>query len=155
MTQPGLESYRPESAGPTALFLDTSGLFPRFHTDARRHQEVSALFAGIGSGEFPYRPLVTNTDVLDELATLLVSKGTHENAAWAVRTLTESDAISIGYETDERVSAATEAILAYDDREISFTDHYCCVEMSDRAISHVLAFDGDYETRGFTVVPRQ
>jgi predicted nucleic acid-binding protein len=118
MTQADLEGYRPESVGPTALFLDTSGLFPRFHPNADRHREVSAFFSGIGSGEYPYRPLVTNTYVLDELATLLVSKGTHENAAWAVRTLTDSPAISIRHEDDDRFAAAREAFLDYEDHAL-------------------------------------
>lgn len=155
MTEIDLERYRPDSQGPTGLFLDTSGLFARFHPDAEEHDDVTTFLSEIASGAFPYRPLVTNTYVVDELATLLVTTGTHENAAMALRTLLESDAVTIRRESEDVLESARDAFLTFDDHEISFTDHYCGADMDDRAIDHVLAFDGDYETLGFTVLPRQ
>lgn len=147
--------FGPNSPGPTALFLDTSGLFARFHPDAAEHDQVRGFFDAIASGQFPYRPLVTNTYVVDELATLLVTRGSHDHAATALEALTDSETISIRSEDGELFQSARDAFLAYDDHEISFTDHYCAVEMNARSIDHVLAFDGDYESLGFTVLPRK
>lgn len=149
-----LDGYRPSSPGPTGLFLDTSGLFALFHPDAVEHDSVTAFFQAIRSDDLPYRPLVTNTHVVDELATLLVTTGGHEHARTALETLSESDAISISRETDRRFDRTRERFLRYDDREVSFTDHYCAVEMDEMAIDHVLAFDGDFALFGFTVLPR-
>lgn len=146
--------YRPDSPGPTGLFLDTSGLFARFHPDAAEHEAVVDFFQGIATGEFPYRPLVTNTYVVDELATLLVTTGTHDQAKTALQTLAESEAIAVNRESETGFEAARESFLSYDDHQISFSDHYCATEMRERSIDHVLAFDGDYERFGFTVLPR-
>lgn len=146
--------YRPDSPGPTGLFLDTSGLFARFYPDATEHEEVVDFFESIADGNLPYRPLVTNTYVLDELATLLVTTGTHEQASTALETLSESEAISVNPEDEYVFETAREAFLTYDDQQISFTDHYCAAEMNQRSIDHVLALDGDFETLGFTVLPR-
>jgi len=152
---PELRGYQADSPGPTGLYLDTSGLFARFHPGADRHDEMSAFFDGIASGEFPYRPLVTNTYVVDELATLLLSKATHDIAAWALETLLDSDAISVRYEEERSFAAARDRFLTYDSQELSFTDHYTGADMNERAIDHVLTLDSDFETLGFTVVPRE
>lgn len=146
--------FRPDSPGPTGLFLDTSGLFPRFHPGADQHDQVAWFLDRIASGAFPYRPLVTNTYVLDELATLLVTTGTHDQAVTALETLASSETVSIESEDDEVFQSARETFLAYDDQEMSFTDCYCAADMDERVIDHILAFDGDYETLGYTVLPR-
>lgn len=155
MTAFDRQLYQPDSSGPTGLFLDTSGLFARFYPNAAEHAEVLAFFDEIVSGTLPYRPLVTNTYVLDELATLLVTTGRHDHAQAALSTLADSEAISIERERTDVFEQARETFLAYDDREISFTDHYCVANMNERSIDHVLAFDGDYEALGCTAIPRR
>lgn len=146
--------YRPDSPGPTGLFLDTSGLFARFYPGAPKHEEVVDFFESIAAGNLPYRPLVTNTYVLDELATLLVTTGTHEQATIDLQTLSDSEAVSVSREDEYTFETAMEAFLTCDDQQISYTDHYCAAEMNQRSIDHVLALDGDFETLGFTVLPR-
>lgn len=83
-----------------------------------------------------------------------MTTGGHEHGRTALETLSESDATSISRETDRHFDRARERFLRYDDREISFTDHYCAVEMDEMAIDHVLAVDGDFASFGFTVLPR-
>lgn len=148
------DAYRPTSAGPTALFLDTSGLFARFSPDTREHGHVVEFFDAIGSGELPYRPLVTNTYVIDELATLLASKASHDQAVTALDVLANSEAVTVSREREGIFDRAREAFLNYDDHQLSFTDHYCAAEMHEQAVDHVLAFDDDYEVFDFSVLPR-
>jgi len=154
MTGSGLEAFRPASSGPTALFLDTSGLFAYFHPDVKEHDRVDAFFQRVGRNEIPYRPLVTSTYIVDELVTLLLSKGTHEYATAALERILDSDSIDLVRESMAAFSTARDHIERYDDRSISFTDQLSAVQMRERNISHVLAFDGDYGSLGFERIPR-
>lgn len=149
-----LEAYRPVENGPTALFLDTSGLFAYFHPDAEMQTAATAFMDRIAAGEFPYRPLFTSTYVVDELITLLQSKGRHEWAVEAYETLTSSESITVLRETEDAFSAVGDRLTSYTDHEISFTDHLSAVQMNRQNVDHVFAYDGDYETFGFHVVPR-
>jgi len=54
----------------------------------------------------------------------------------------------------ETFAAARERVDEYGDREISFTDQMSAVQMQERNVSHVLAFDGDFDALGFEQVPR-
>lgn len=149
-----LHAYRPAGRGPTALFLDTSGLFPYFHPDTSEHDEVRNCFRAIRDGDLPYRPLFTSTYVVDELVTLLLSRGRRQWAVDALELLTGSDSVTVLDETAAAFDRAGEYVRQYDDAAISFTDHFCAVQMEQENVDHVLAFDGDYERHGLTVLPR-
>jgi len=149
-----LDSFRPGTDGPTALFLDTSALFAHFHPEVAEHDSVTAFFERVGANEIPYRPLYTSTYVLDELATLLLSKGTHECATTALSRTTESESIDVLPEADDEFAEARARFQQYDDHEISFTDHLSAVQMRERDVDHVLAYDGDFATLGFEQIPR-
>ncbi|WP_255192954.1 type II toxin-antitoxin system VapC family toxin [Natronobeatus ordinarius] len=146
--------FEPLQDGPTPLFLDTSGLFAYFHPRADEHEETKAFFDRIVTGSTPYRPLYTNTYVVDELVTLLQSKATPSIAWEAFERIVESGAIELVYENESRFDAVGDALERYDDHGISFTDHMIAVTMRELNVDHVLAYDGDFETLGLTVVPR-
>jgi predicted nucleic acid-binding protein len=150
-----LDPFRPTPDGPTALFLDTSGLFAYFHPETAEHEQAQAFLSAVGTNEIPYRPLVTNTYVVDELATLLLTKGTHEYACHALERVLDSDAITVREETETRFSETRSQFERYDDHEISFTDQMIATQMREESITHVFAYDGDFETLGFEQVPRK
>lgn len=154
MTPTDLTGFRPASDGPTALFLDTSGLFAYFHPGVAEHERVRRFFERVGANEIPYRPLFTSTYVVDELVTLLLSRGTHEYASTALSRTLDSDSIDVIRESEDAFAATRERIEQYEDRDISFTDHMSAAQMRARDVTHVLAFDGDFETLGFDQVPR-
>lgn len=147
--------FRPATEGPTGLFLDTSALFAYFHPGTAEHEQAREFLAAVGNNELPYRPLVTSTYVVDELATLLLSKGTHEQACAALERTLDSEAISVLTETTDRFTEARERFERYDDHEISFTDQMIAAQMRDEDIDHVFAYDGDFETLGFEQLPRR
>ncbi len=118
--------------------VTASGLFAYFHPGASEHDETRAFFRS----------------VVDELVTLLQSKATPALARDAFERLTASETIELIYERESRFDAVGDALEAYDDHEISFTDHMIAVAMRERNVDHVLAYDGDFETLGLTVVPR-
>lgn len=151
---PELDAYRPGRSGATALFLDTSGLFAYFHPDAAEHGVASEFVDRIADGTIPYRPLLTSTYVVDELVTLLQSRG---RVAWAIEaydTLMASESITVLDETDEAFETAGERLGSYRDHGISFTDHLNAVLMEREHVDHVFAYDDDYNQFGLTVVPR-
>ena len=43
--------------------------------------------------------------------------------------------------------------MDYDDQEISFVDHTTSVLADERDIDHIFAFDSDFRTLGFSLVP--
>lgn len=150
----GDPQFAPNDDGPTALFLDTSGLFAYFHAEAAEHETTRAFFQDIVRGNVPYRPLYTNTYVVDELVTLLQSKATPALAREAYNRIVDSETIELIFETESRFDAVGDALQTYDDHEISFTDHMIAATMRERNVDHVLAYDGDFETLGMTVIPR-
>jgi predicted nucleic acid-binding protein len=147
------ERFEPESEGPTALFLDTSALFPYFDPDTEEHDEVNRFFKELLS-ELPYRPLYTNHYVVDELVTLLLYKADRERAVEAYESITESEVIQL-LPVDETVfNKAGEGFLQHRSGSASFTDHTIGVQSKERGVKYVLAYDGDFESLGLNVVPR-
>lgn len=149
-----LAAYRPLDSGPKALFLDTSGLFAYFHPDAEEHEAARAFLRAIGRGDVPYRPLFSSTYVVDELVTLLQSRGRHEWAVDAFQMVTASENVVLVEETTETFERAGERMREYDDHDISFTDHLCAVQMESEKVDAVFTYDGDFETLGHRQVPR-
>lgn len=139
--------------GSTPLFVDTGAFYARADEDDRHHETATRLFDGIRSGDVPYRPVFTSQSVLAELATLALYKLGHRvavRALNAIRTAGSINVVPVGKATFE---TATEQFEAYDDQDISFVDHTTSVLAAERDVEHVFAFDGDFRTLGFTLVP--
>lgn len=153
-----LNDYAPSSRGPTPLFVDTSAFRAYFDADTEEHAITRDFFCSI-AGEnprFPYRPLYTNSYVVDEVATLLQSARSHGVAADALEhvfMLADDGLLTILRESDEAFERTKEAFYRYDDHEISFTDQMIAVQANRHDIDHVLTYDGDFRTLGLTVIP--
>lgn len=97
--------------------------------------------------------MFTSQSVLAELATIALYKlghGVAVRALNAIRTAGSVNVVPVGKATFE---TAAEQFEAYDDQEISFVDHTTSDLAVEREIEHVFAFDGDFRTPGFTLVP--
>lgn len=141
------------SSGATALFFDTGAFFARFVENAPRHDRARAVFDGIQAGEMVYRPLYTSTYVLDELATLIRHKHTHTRAVDTLTRIRNSEPMTLIHPSKADFAAACDQFERYDDHDISFTDHMTGVLAADRDITHICAFDSDFRTLGFTLIP--
>lgn len=151
--------FAPSSPGPTALFLDTSGFVAYFDPDTAEHDATTAFVESIfgEQSRFPYRPLFTNTYVVDEVVAALLSRWGHSLAEDALRrifSLSDDGALRILPETWNEFLAARDAFSAYDDHDISFTDHLVAVQARRRDVDHVLAFDDDFRAFDLDVLPR-
>jgi predicted nucleic acid-binding protein len=116
---------------------------------------TGTFFERVGRNEIPYRPLQTSTYVVEELVTLLVSKGPTEYAAGDMSRTLDSESVEVTRESETEFEASHDRVERYDDRSISSADRLSAVQMHERDVSHVLAFDGDFETLGFGQVHRR
>lgn len=136
------------------VFVDTGAFYAWFKPDDNHHDRAKAVFEGIRSGDLPYRPVLTSRYVLSELATLTLYHVGHSEAVEAFDTIRESETVSV-LPTDEALfTAAREQFEQYDDTEISFVDHLSGVLARAYDVERVFAFDSDFRTLGFTVIPQ-
>lgn len=161
MSEHAFDRYEfvPSSLGPTALFVDASAFVAYFDSTASRHDVAREFLASV-TGEqprFAYRPIFTNTYVVDEVVATLLSKRSHAVARDALEhvfLLFDDDHLGILPETWDEFLAARDAFCEYDDHELSFTDHLVAVQAQQRDVDHVLTFDDDFRTFGLEVLPR-
>ncbi|MCU4742785.1 type II toxin-antitoxin system VapC family toxin [Natronoglomus mannanivorans] len=140
-------------AGATPIFVDTGAFYARADKDDENHQTAIRLFDSIRSGEVTYRPLFTSQFVLSELATLALYKLGHSDATRAVNAIRASKSLNVIPVGEATFEAAAEQFEEYDDQQISFVDHTTSVLADERDIEHMFAFDSDFRTLGFTLVP--
>lgn len=142
------------TTAPRALFVDTGPLYAYFDADAPRHETAGPLIDALATDDCRYHPVFTTTYVIDELATLTLSRKDHATALEAVERVRGSNLIEIIHPTEQDFAATCSEFARFDDAGLSFTDHMIGVLATDRNADHVLTFDGDhFRTLGFTVVP--
>ena len=144
MTELGMES----------IFVDTGAFYARVDEDDAQHQSAVSLFDDIRTGAVSYRTVFTSQFVLSELATLALYRLGHADAVRTLSAIRESASINVLPVTQSLFDAAFEQFQHYDDQQISFVDHTTGVLASQHDISHIFAFDDDFRTLGFRVVPR-
>lgn len=142
------------TTAPRSLFVDTGPLYAHFDEDASRHDRAADLIEAIAGGELRYHPVFTTTYVVDELATLTLSRRDHATAVEAIDRVRRSDFVEIVYPTEQDFTVTCSEFGRFDGTGLSFTDHMIGVLAKDRDVEHVLTFDGDhFRTLGFTAVP--
>lgn len=139
--------------GATPLFVDTGAFFAHEYERASRHDRARNVFDAIRSGDLPNRPLYTSRSVLSELATLLLRKVGHGAAVESLERIRDSGSFTVLPVEKPAFDQACEEFAQYDDQQISFVDHTSSVLAERRDIDHVFAFDEDFRTLGFTLVP--
>lgn len=142
-----------ETAAARGLFIDTGAFFAAFNDADAHHDHAAAVLEEIRTGDLPYRPLYTTGYVLSELATLTLRKKGHAAAVRALDRATDPANITVLHPDAATFTTAREEFARYDDQQISFVDHMTGVLAADRDVERVFAFDNDFRTLGFTVVP--
>ena len=139
--------------GATPIFVDTGAFYARADEDDKHHETAARLFDSIRSGDIAYRPIFTSQSVLSELATLALYKLGHRDAVRALNAIRDSESINVVPVGRSTFETASEQFEDYDDQELSFVDHTTSILADERDIEHIFAFDGDFRTLGFTLVP--
>jgi len=140
-------------AGTTPVFIDTGAFYARSDEDDKHHEDATRLFGGIRSGDVAYRPIYTSQAILSEFATLALYKLGHATATRALRVIREAASINVIPVGTPAFETAAEQFEAYDDQQISFVDHTTSILADERGVEHVFAFDSDFRTLGFSLVP--
>lgn len=140
-------------AGTTPVFIDTGAFYARADTDDTHHEDAINLFGRIRSGDIAYRPLYTSQAVLSEFATLARYKLGHDTATTALRAIQASDSINVIPIGTSAFETATAQFETYDDQHISFVDHTTSILADERGVEHIFAYDSDFRTLGFSLVP--
>ena len=135
------------------LFIDTGAFFAYYNDRDGHHDTARSVFQAIRTGELPYSPLYTTRFVLAELTTLLLYKVDHATATRALENIFEGSSFNIIRADPSAFADAREEFERYDDQEITLFDHLTGVLAAELDVAHVFAFDGDFRTLGFTVVP--
>lgn len=139
--------------GATPLFVDTGAFYARADEDDKHHETAKRFFDGMRTGDLVYRPVYTTQAVLSELATLCLYKLGHDVAVRNLRTIRESTSFNILPVDRSAFEKAVEQFGDYDDQSISFVDHTTTILADERDINHIFAFNSDFQTLGFAVVP--
>lgn len=141
-----------ESQPARPLFIDTGAFFARFNERDENYERATAVFRAIAEKRLAYRPLYTSGYVLSELATLTLRKSGHDAAVEALRRATASG-IRVLHPDEGTFKDTRVEFARYDDQQISFVDHMTGILSLYYDVEHVFAFDSDFRTLGFTVVP--
>ncbi|MFC5133779.1 MULTISPECIES: type II toxin-antitoxin system VapC family toxin [Haloferacaceae] len=139
--------------GAIPVFVDTGAFYARADADDEHHADALRLFSGVRSGEIPYRPIYTSQAVLAEFATLALYKLGHDTATRALAAIRDSNSVNVIPVGEHAFETAAARFADYDDQEISFVDHTTGVLADERDVEHVFAFDSDFRTLGFSLVP--
>ncbi|ELY53623.1 type II toxin-antitoxin system VapC family toxin [Natronolimnohabitans innermongolicus] len=139
--------------GTTPLFVDTGAFFAHFVDTSPRHERARAVMNAIQAGELRFRPIYTTGYVLSELTTLLLRKLSHETALEALTRVRESPAVTVLHPDEAQFESICDEFERFDDQQISFVDHATGTLASEFAVEHIFAFDSDFRTLGFSLVP--
>lgn len=130
-------------------FVDTSALYALLDADDDEHAPAARWFAGPGTS--PTEVLVTHNYVVVESAALVH----HRLGVAAVRDLFDAllPALTVSYVDDALHQRASAAYLAGLGRRVSFVDRVSFQVVRDLELDRAFAFDRDFATEGFVVVP--
>jgi predicted nucleic acid-binding protein len=137
----------------TPLFIDTGGFFAYFVENSPRHDRANAVMTAIQNGDLRFRPMYTTGYILSELATLILRKKGHEKAMDTLQRIRESQTVAVLHIDAAQFDAVCDEFQRFDDQQISFVDHTTGVLAREVGAEHIFAFDSDFRTLGFSLIP--
>jgi predicted nucleic acid-binding protein len=137
----------------STIFVDTSAFYALADAGESTHAVARATLTEL---ERAGHDLLTTTDILDEIVTLVRYRLGHAAASALGEKLFASNWCRLGAVTDEIRSAAWEIFLKYDDQRFSLTDCTSFATMRVRHLSEAFTFDrADYIAAGFRTIPER
>jgi predicted nucleic acid-binding protein len=135
----------------TPLFVDTSAFVALVDKNDKNHSPATRLLKSLSRAR---RPLITSTDVADEVVTLLCMRIGHAVAVRAGDAIFDSSWCRM-LEIDATLrESAWRLFKRYDDQTFSFTDCTSFAVMTALDISEAFTFDRrDFGAAGFTALP--
>lgn len=130
------------------IFVDTSALYAYLDAGDEHHAGARATLAGLLDAR---ADLVSSSYVAVETSALVQRR----LGAAAVRVLHEDvlPTVRISWIDEATHRAATAALLASPGRGVSLVDHVSFVLMRELGVTRAFAFDADFESQGFELIP--
>jgi uncharacterized protein len=131
-----------------STFVDTSALYALLDADDDNHHAAATWFRHDGIAETSF---LTHSYVVVETAALVH----HRLGMRAVRELVDGlvPAVNVVHVEAELHARAVAAYLGGLSRRVSFVDRVSFQMMRDDQIERAFAFDSDFRSEGFSVVP--
>jgi predicted nucleic acid-binding protein len=139
--------------GTTPLFVDTGAFFAHFVENSPRHERARAVTDAIRAGNLRFRPIYTTGYVLSELTTLILRKKNHEKSMDTLNRIRGSPVVTVVHPDESQFESICDEFGQFDDQQISFVDHVTGTLASESGVEHIFAFDSDFRTLGFSLVP--
>lgn len=129
-----------------SVFIDTSALYASLDAADQAHLEAADVFRSLHGSE-----LVTHNYVVVETVALVQRR----LSVAAVRDLTEGllRPVRVVWVDQELHTAALASMVAARQRRVSLVDHTSFLVMRREGITTAFAFDPDFATEGFKVLP--
>jgi predicted nucleic acid-binding protein len=137
----------------TPLFVDTGAFFAYFVENSPRHDRANAVMSAVQGGDLRFRPIYTTGYILSELTTLILRKKGHEKSLDTLQRIRDSPAMAVFHVNAAQFDAVCAEFDRFDDQQISFVDHTTGVLAREVDAEHIFAFDSDFRTLGFSLVP--
>lgn len=135
----------------TPLFVDTSAFVALADRRDRNHGASKRLLRTVSKKK---RPLVTSTDIFDEVVTLIRIRINHPAALQVGEKLLASTWCRVIDVSPDTRAAAWEVFARYHDQTFSFTDCTSFALMRSMDLEEAFTFDRpDFSAAGFLPVP--
>ena len=132
-----------------AVLIDTNYLVALELATEQNHQAAVRHWQNLG-GRLP--PLVTTTDIFDEVMTFFNSRGQHFRAVKVGNSL-RSSFVELVHVDEPLFDAGWAYFVQHADKQYSLTDCISFVLMAQRRMTSAFTFDHHFSQAGFTQVP--
>lgn len=132
------------------LFLDASFIVALNATDDQWHERAVDGWREVASQQ---RQLLTTTFILDEVATLLNSRGHHSRAVTVGTQLIYSPMVTMVHVDPDLLERGWAYFCRHADKRYSLTDCISFVVMHEKRIEQALTFDQHFSQAGFEALP--
>ena len=135
------------------ILVDTSAWYATEVEDDKNHSSATDFLRKLASNT--YGSLVTTDYILDETLTLLRMRRGVKVAVQFSQKIRKTKSLQLVWIGEDIFNVALELFNHADERQVwSFTDCTSFALMKELSINNVYAFDSDFESAGFNILPQ-
>lgn len=135
------------------IFLGPKFLFSLYHNRDEDHETSSAFLHYIAESSLPYRQLIVNDHAIDEAATRLKRRSSHQNATRMLTNIEQSRLYRFESISRDVFEEARKKFIDWDDKDASFTDFLIATHMAELEVECIATYDAHFDTFGLNTIP--
>ena len=128
------------------VLIDTAGFLALWDASDEHHRRALQLQSELSRKK---RQFLTTDYIIDETATLLLLRHSHDAAADFLKTVLESATLRLEWIDSDRFHAAADLFRRHDDKEWSFTDCVSFALMQELNVQDSFTTDHHFAQAGF------